>query len=119
MANEQNLRPSEYKLSQEEAKKGGIASAEARRKKKDLRLALEMLLEKDWNDESGNTMSGTEAISAKLFEQAMKGNIKAFETIRSTVGQDPVQKIVVAEVDQAVIDEVEKAVLEDDEETGD
>lgn len=34
MANEQNLRPSEYKLSREEAKKGGIKSGEARRKKK-------------------------------------------------------------------------------------
>ena len=31
MANEQNLRPSEYKLSQEEAKKGGINSGKARR----------------------------------------------------------------------------------------
>lgn len=30
MANEKNLHPSEYKLSQEEAKKGGIASGEAR-----------------------------------------------------------------------------------------
>ena len=114
MANEQNLRPSEYKLTQEEQKKGGIASAEARRKKKDLRLALEMLLERDWKDKSGNTMSGTEAISAKLFEQAMKGNIKAFETIRSTVGQDPVQKVMIAEVDQDVIDEVERAVLDED-----
>lgn len=34
MANEQNLRPSEYKLSQEEAKKGGIRSGEVRRAKK-------------------------------------------------------------------------------------
>ena len=47
----------------------------------------------------------------KLFEQAMKGNIKAFETIRSTVGQDPVQKVMLAEVNQDVIDEVERAVL--------
>ena len=43
----------------------------------------------------------------------MKGNVKAFETIRSTVGQDPVQKLVIAEVDQSVIDEVERAVLDD------
>ena len=35
MANEQNLRPSEYKLSQEEAKKGGINSGKARREKRD------------------------------------------------------------------------------------
>lgn len=118
MANEQNLRPGEYKLTVEEQKMGGRASGEARRRKKDLRLALEMLLEKDFKDKSGNTLSGTEAITAKLFEQAMKGNVKAFETIRATVGQDPVQKIMVAEVEQAVIDEVEKAVLEDDAPTG-
>ena len=34
MANEQNLRPSEYHLSQEEAKRGGIRSGEVRRAKK-------------------------------------------------------------------------------------
>ena len=34
MANEQNLRPSEYHLSQEEAKRGGIKSGEVRRAKK-------------------------------------------------------------------------------------
>jgi hypothetical protein len=114
MANEQNLRPSEYKLSQEEAKKGGINSGRARREKRDLRKALEILLEKEWTDKNGNTLSGTEAITAKLFEQAMKGNVKAFETIRATVGQDPVQKVQVAEVDPAVIEEVERAVLDDD-----
>lgn len=99
MANEQNLRPSEYKLSQEEAKKGGIASGEARRRKRDLRKALEMLLEKDYTDKKGNIATGAEAISTKLFEQAMKGNVKAFETIRSTVGQDPVQKVEQVNID--------------------
>jgi len=94
MANrEDNLRPCEYKLSQEEAKKGGINSGKARREKRDLRKALELLLEKDCMDEKGQIVSGTEAITAKLFEQALKGNVKAFETIRSTVGQDPVQKV--------------------------
>lgn len=110
MANEQNLRPCEYKLSQEEAKKGGIASGEARRKKRDLRLALEMLLEKEFKDKKGTSRTGTEVITAKLFEQAAKGNVKAFETIRATVGQDPVQKVQVAEVNQDVVDEVEKIV---------
>lgn len=113
--NEQNLRPGEYKLSQEEAKKGGINSAKARREKRDLRKALEILLEKEWKDKNGNTLTGTEAITAKLFEQAMKGNIRAFETLRDTVGQKPVEKVMVADVDQNVIDEVEKMVLEEDE----
>jgi len=104
------------------ASMGGKASAKARREKKNLRIALEMLLEKDFKDKSGKTVSGTEAITAKLFEQAMRGNIKAFETIRSTVGQDPVQKVMVADVDPEVINEVESIVLgnsDDDKNTGD
>lgn len=123
MANEQNLKPFTSEQSREEAvkngSKGGVASGEARRRKRDLRRALEMLLEKDFTDKSGNEISGTEAITAKLFEQAMKGNVKAFETIRATVGQDPVQKVMVADVDQGVIDEVEKAVLDSDATTSD
>ena len=110
MANEQNLRPSEYKLSQEEAKKGGINSGIARREKRDLRKCLEMLLERDIPTKNGEIMSGAEAITAKLFEQALKGNVKAFETLRSTVGQDPIQKIMVADVDPTVINEVEAIV---------
>lgn len=112
MANEQNLVRGEdaHKLTAEEASKGGKRSGEVRREKKDLRKALEMLLEREFTDKSGNTISGTEAITTKLFEQAMKGNIKAFETIRATVGQDPVQKIMVAEVEQSVIEEVEAMV---------
>lgn len=114
MANEQNLVKGgeAHKLTAEEASKGGKRSAEVRRAKKDLRQALEILLEKDYKDKNGNTVSGTEALTAKLFEQALKGNVKAFETIRATVGQDPVQKIAVSEVSRDVIDEVEKMVME-------
>ena len=116
MANNENLIPNNERSPnevRENGRKGGIASGEARRAKRDLRKALEMLLEKDFTDENGKTITGTEAVTAKLFEQAMKGNVKAFETLRSTVGQDPVQKVMVAEVDQNVIDEVERAVLDE------
>lgn len=111
MSNPKTLIPGKHKLTREENRKGGKKSAETRKRKKDLRLALEVLLEKGFKDKNGNELTGTEAITAKLFEQAMKGNIKAFEVIRSTVGQDPVQKVMIAEVSQDVIDEVEKAVL--------
>ena len=119
MANEQNLRPSEYKLSQEEAKKGGIASGEARRRKRDLRLAMEALLEKDITDNSGKTVSGAEAIALKQFQKALKGDTRAFEMIRDTAGQKPIDKVQIQEIDQNIIDEVETMVFEDDdEETG-
>ena len=44
--------------------------------------------------------------------KALKGDIKAFEVVRDTVGQKPIEKVQVAEVDQATIDEVERAVLD-------
>jgi len=117
MANEQNLLKGDerHKFTPEEHSKGAKASAEARRRKRDLRNALEMLLEKDFKDKEGKTITGAEAITAKLFQQAMNGNVKAFETLRDTVGQKPVERIVVAEVEQSVIDEVEAAILDDTE----
>ena len=113
MANEQNLIPGAHKLSVEEASKGGIASGKARAEKRDLRKALEMLLEQTFTDKKGNTKTGTQAVTERLFAEVMKGNVKAFEVLRDTVGQKPVEKVMVAEVDQSVIDEVEKAVLGD------
>lgn len=113
MANEQNLRPGEYKLSQEEAKKGGINSGKARRQKKLLRECLEILLENEVTDKNGNVMTGAEAMAAKVFQQALKGDLKAFEIIRDTAGQKPVEKVVVSEIDIDVIDEVERMVNDD------
>lgn len=113
MANEQNLRPGEYKFTQDDHKKGGIASGKARAEKRDLRKALEMLLEQTFTDKRGNTKTGTQAVTERLFAEVMKGNVKAFEVLRDTVGQKPVEKVMVAEVEQSVIDEVEKAVLGD------
>ena len=111
MANQQNLIPEAHKLTLEEQSAGGKASGEARAAKRDLRRALEALLEKDYTDKAGNTLSGAEIIALKQMEKAVKGDTKAFEVVRDTSGQKPVEKIVVAEVDQDIIDEIEKAVF--------
>jgi hypothetical protein len=95
------------------AAKGGHARKAMLDKRKNLRLALEELLGADHNV-NGEVKSGAEAISVKLFEKALNGDVKAFETIRATVGQDPVQKVMVADVDQATIEEVEAAVMGSD-----
>lgn len=107
MANEQNLKPSEYKLSQEEAKKGGIASGEARRKKRDLKLAIQALLEADIKDKkTGDVMSGAEALAVAQFRKAMRGDTKAFEVLRDTSGQKPVEKVEQVNIDGEYIDKV-------------
>ena len=115
-----NLKKGKKINSEEVARKYQKKSAISRKKnaedRKNLKLALEHLLENDTTLRSGETMSGAAAISQQLFNQALKGNVKAFETIRATVGQDPVQKVMVAEVDQEIVDEVERIVLETEQE---
>lgn len=93
MANEQNLRPGEHKFTQEEAKKGGRASGKARRDRASLKKCLEVLLESEIPDKQGNMLSGAEALSAKIFQAALKGDMRAWELLRDTAGQKPVEKV--------------------------
>lgn len=117
--NNENLIPT-TKRSKSEARKnsrkGGIASGEARRQKRDLRKALEILLEKTVSkDKEGKEISGAEAIALKQFEKALKGDTRAFEVIRDTSGQKPVEKVAISEVDADIVAEVESIVLNDTE----
>lgn len=100
MANEQNLIPQAHKLTVEEQSQGGKASAEARRRKRDLRLALEALLEKEFKGKNNELLSGAEALAVKQFEKALKGDTKAFEVIRDTAGQKPVERVEVGKIDK-------------------
>lgn len=103
-------------------RRGGVASGIARREKRNLRMQLEMLLDKEYKVKVGDgekLISGGEAVSTKLLEKALKGDVRAFEVLRDTIGQRPVEKIMVAEVDTDIIDEVENAVLGNDKTTGD
>lgn len=112
MANEQNLIPFD-ELTESEHRKiasaGGKASGAARRRRKTLKEELLSLLECE---------DMQERISIALLTEALEGNkagsvTKAFEVIRDTIGEKPVDKVMIAEVEQSVIDEVEKAVLDD------
>ena len=90
MANEQNLRPSEYKFSQEEAKKGGINSGIARRNKKTMAQLAELMLNSQLDEQSkkrvqkmcGDVMDEDATVASMIMagqiQSAMKGNTKAF-----------------------------------------
>ena len=117
MANPQNLIKNEDRTPSERranASKAGKASGEARRKKRDLRQAIEILLDTEIKGKNGEIKSGAEAIAIAQFQKALKGDTRAFEVIRDTAGQKPVEKVMVAEVDNDVISEIENMVLNDD-----
>jgi len=110
MANEQNLIQNSERTPEqrrENAKKAGIASGEARRKKRDLKLAIQALLEADVTDKkTGETMSGAEALAVAQYRKALKGDTKAFEVIRDTSGQKPVDKVEQVNIDGEYLDKV-------------
>ena len=102
-----------HPLTVDEAKKGGQKSGETRRRKKDLKMCLNILMEQELSDEeNGNTMSGAEALALKAFREALDGNPKFWEIVRDTAGQKPVEKVMVAEVEQSTLDEIEDLVAE-------
>ena len=102
--------PTGHKLTVDEQRAGGRASGIARRKKKDFREACLALLETEMTDNEGNLVTGYDVVVSSLFTQAKAGNVKAFEALRDTAGQKPVEKLVVSDVDPSVINEVENMV---------
>lgn len=129
MANEKNLVPFTSDQNREEAakngRKGGIASGKAKRNRKMLRECIDYLLERENQlvlDEEGNAMSGAEQLAYNLFVKALNETdtakaAKAFEVLRDTAGQKPVEKV---QATQTVVDlsgfstEELKAMLDDD-----
>ena len=95
--NESNLIPFNELTEEEQrelARKGGIASGEARRRRKTLKDELIILLEQ------GDTQKN---ISVALIMEALEGNnkMKAFEVIRDTIGEKPKEAIEITNIDEA------------------
>lgn len=98
MANEQNLKPVRSKEeARERGRAGGKRSGEVRRENKLIKdRILERMGETDWNE----MING-------LIERA-KGNDKAFEILRDTIGQKPSEIIEVSGLaeQQSKVDEL-------------
>ena len=112
MANEQNLDHFTSGQSREEAvrngKKGGIASGKARREKKLMRETLDALLAmpikngkfadvdsiRNFAAIKGKNISVQEAIMIAQIQKAMKGDTRAAEYVRDTIGQKPVDNVI-------------------------
>lgn len=98
MANDENLekgKATQFKSGDEAARngqKGGVSSGRSRRKKADMRKAVQNLLDGTYNDDDGKTFSGAELMAVKLFEIATNKNdkqcIAAMKLILELTGQD-------------------------------
>ena len=104
----------------ENGKKGGIASGESRRAKK--------LLADYINDEfeelitvNGKELTKKQLAALRLVRMINNPNtperdfLKALEMARDTIGEKPIEKVAISEVDADIVAEVENIVLNDTE----
>ena len=116
MANkgQENLKPQNTRTKEEQRKiasKGGKASVKARREKKLLKECFDILLDKEFTDKKGKKATGAETLALTVFQKAQRGDLKAFELVRDTAGQKPIDKVMLAEVNEETINEVESMIF--------
>lgn len=101
MGGESNLKPVRTEEeAREKGRRGGIKSGEARRRKRDMKKAAQLLMGLEISspklqeqvksfgvdDEDVNNQM---AVLVSMFLQATKGNVRAAEFIRDTMGENP------------------------------
>ena len=135
MANEENLKkgaPYRFRTGEKQveiARKGGIASGEARRRKKTMRETTKMLLDMEIPNAakelrkklklmgvSEDDFTYQSALMVGILNQAMKGNTKAASFLRDTVGENP---LLMEEEGSSLADYIEEAYRNRMEENGD
>lgn len=96
MANEQNLKPSEYKLSREEAKRGGKASGKARKEKKEIRerlkIAMSLAAEPSVAAKLGgitgiDVKDNADVVVASILRGVMKSNPQMIDRLMEYTGE--------------------------------
>lgn len=99
MANEQNLKPfskDNVSKARESGRKGGVASGKSKREAAEFRKLIQIAL----NEEYKGGMTNAEAMVVSMIQKALEGDTKAFEVIRDTAGQKPVEKIEIGMAEQ-------------------
>ena len=104
MANEQNLRPPTSEEARERGRKGGKASAKKRKQNKTFKEIINKFLDGQVSDErlkqqmiefgfADKEVSNKSCAVFALWKEAIKGNTKAFELLRDTIGEKPQDKV--------------------------
>lgn len=90
-------------------RKGGEKSGKKRKARKTLREDLLAVLTKlEIPQEDGGKMPVQEALSTSLIKAALNGNVRAYEIIRDTIGEKPVENVSIVASNFAALDDAFK-----------
>lgn len=113
------------KITKETATEYQKRSAESRKKNTAERKAFKEWMDSVLNEDTeynGEIISNKYLIAIKAVNLLLKEDLDArefarlFEVVRDTIGEKPIDKVQVSEIDQSVIDEVEAVIAEAKEE---
>ena len=93
------------------AEKSAAVRAQKRTFKEEFEAELSVMITQ--TDRRGKVIGQTtvkNAITKKAVQKALRGDLEALRLIRDTIGEKPVETIMVSEVDSGVISEVERMV---------
>ena len=111
----EHLSPEEIR---EAGRKGGKASVEAKRRRKELKETLEILLNMSLDkrrknvdiakiqafaDLKGKNVTVDEAMMIKLVQKALSGDLNSISMIRDTIGEKPSDRVEVKDVTPIII----------------
>lgn len=125
MANEQNLKPFEELTEREQREirsKGGKASVKARKRKKEMRERLAILLSmplkdgketdiekiKSFESLEDKNITVEDAILITMIQKALKGDLSAITFLRDTSGQKCAEKVEISQSIDESIKEIEQ-----------
>lgn len=91
----------------EAGKKGGKKSAQKRKERKTLREDLIATLTdmEIPQKETGKKIPVQEALSIAVIKAALNGNVRAYEIIRDTIGEKPIENLNIVASDFTALDE--------------
>lgn len=111
----EHLSPEEIR---EAGRKGGKASVEAKRRRKELKETLEILLNMSLDkrrknvdiekiqafaDLKGKNVTVDEAMMIKLVQKALSGDLNSISMVRDTIGEKPSDRVEVKDVTPIII----------------
>lgn len=110
LANLQKGKATQFAPGDSSAKEASKKGAEARAERRTFREGLLLLLNEPLKDKGGNVTDKTtqDAIIAGLVKRAINGDTRAFEMIRDTIGEKPIQEVAVNTGDFSALDEAFK-----------
>lgn len=95
------------------ARKAGENGQKKLAERRTLKEGLLLLLNEQLKDKDGKATEKTtqDAIIAGLVKRAVSGDTRAFEIIRDTIGEKPIEKVANVTPEREVVDGVEKALF--------